>query len=327
MSTPRPKIVLGAGSIGAASDSQARFTNAAEAQPFLDLFRKYGHVDIDTARGYSPGAPGTSEQILGQTDCRDWATIDTKVKSGTPNAHTKDMIAESVQQSLDALKVDKVHIEYLHVPDRTTPFEETCEAMNTAFAAGKFEKFGLSNFSPEEVEEIVGICKKNGWVRPSVYQGHYNAITRLSEDELLPTLRKHGISYYVYSPSGGGIFSGKVNKDSINVHGGRFDSNSRIGKIYGSLYLKEGLLTAAQRVQDQAKKHGLTGQAAALRWVLHHSALSGEHGDAMIIGASNLQQLEENLKICDGGPLPDDMVEVFEEVWQSARPLAPFAHM
>ncbi|MCJ1391046.1 hypothetical protein MMC18_003907 [Xylographa bjoerkii] len=327
MSTPRPKIVLGAGSIGASSDTQAHFTNAEEAQAFLSVFRRHGHVDIDTARGYSPGAPGTSEQILGETDCKQWATIDTKIKSGTPNAHTKEKVAENIQQSLNALKVDKVHVEYLHMPDRTTSFEETCEAMNAAFAAGKFEKFGISNFSPDEVEKVVDICKKNEWVRPSVYQGQYNAIARLSEDKLLPTLRKHGLAYYVYSPSGGGVFSGKVNKDSITIPGGRFDSSSRIGKLYGGLYLKEELLTAAHRVHDEAQKHGLTGQAVALRWVLHHSALSEQHGDAMIIGASSLHQLEENLEICDGGPLPDDIVKVVEEVWQSARPFAPFAHM
>ena len=86
----------------------------------------------------------------------------------------------------------------MHAPDRTTPFEETCEAMNEAYTAGKFEKFGLSNFSPEEVETVVDICTKNGWVKPSVYQGHYNAVARLSEDKLLPTLRKHGLAYYAY---------------------------------------------------------------------------------------------------------------------------------
>ena len=108
MSTSTPKIVLGAGSIGASTDAQAHFTNAEDAQAFLNLFRSYGHVDIDTARGYSPGAPGTSEPILGQTDYKQWAVIDTKVTSGSPNAHTKENIAESIQQSLNALKVDKV---------------------------------------------------------------------------------------------------------------------------------------------------------------------------------------------------------------------------
>ena len=133
MSYSRPKIVLGTGSIGASSDAQAHFTNLEEAQAFLDLFRKYGHVDLDTARSYSPGAPGTSEQILGQTDCKQWAIIDTKVKSGTPNAHTKELVAENIQQSLNALKVDRVsgsrlavHCIYLSVPPSAASVHMWC---------------------------------------------------------------------------------------------------------------------------------------------------------------------------------------------------------
>ena len=94
--------------------------------------------------------------------------------------------------------LSQVHIEYLHAPDRETPFAETCEAINEAYKAGKLEKFGLSNFSPEEVEEVVELCEKNGWVKPTVYQGQYNAIARLGEDALLPMLRKHGLSFYAY---------------------------------------------------------------------------------------------------------------------------------
>ena len=102
---------------------------------------------------------------------------------------------------------------------------------------------------------------------------------------------------------------------------------SGVGKFYSSLYLKEELLAAARRVRDEAQKHGITGHAAALRWVLHHSALSAKDGDAMIIGASSLRHLEENLEICKAGPLPDEVVKVIEEVWQSAKPFAPFAHI
>lgn len=65
---------------------------------------------------------------------------------------------------------------YLHAPDRETPFRETLEAMNQGYKQGVFKKFGLSNYKPEEVEEIVGICEKEGWVKPSVYQGQYNAV-------------------------------------------------------------------------------------------------------------------------------------------------------
>jgi len=66
---------------------------------------------------------------------------------------------------------------YLHAPDRETPFADTLAAIDKGHKAGKFAKFGLNNYRPEEVEEIVGLCEKNGWVKPSVYQGQYNAVS------------------------------------------------------------------------------------------------------------------------------------------------------
>ena len=92
----------------------------------------------------------------------------------------------------------QVHIIYLHYPDRSVPFEETCIAINQAYREGKFDRFGLSNFAAAEVEQIVDLCKENGFVVPSVYQGLYNAVARQGEKELFPVLRKHGIAFYAY---------------------------------------------------------------------------------------------------------------------------------
>jgi aflatoxin B1 aldehyde reductase len=75
-----------------------------------------------------------------------------------------------------------------------------------------------------------------------------------------------------------------------------------------------------------AKKHGLTGHAASLRWCLYHSALSSEHGDAIIIGASKVGQLKENLEILDAGPLPDEVVETIDKTWPSVKDIAPWAY-
>lgn len=80
-------------------------------------------------------------------------------------------------------------------------------------------------------------------------------------------------------------------------------------------------------MHTKALEHGFNGHEAALRWCLHHSALKRELGDAVIIGASSYQHLKENLKACDGGPLPDDVVQVFEEIWPLAEPVAPFAYI
>jgi len=76
-----------------------------------------------------------------------------------------------------------------------------------------------------------------------------------------------------------------------------------------------------------AKKHGINGHAASLRWAIHHSALSGDHGDAVVIGASKLEQLKENLEICDAGPLPEEVVEAINGVWPSVKEKAPWAYV
>lgn len=87
---------------------------------------------------------------------------------------------------------------FLHVPDRHTPFEDTAKAMNDAFKQGKFEQFGLSNYSASEVKRFIEICEQNGYVKPSVFEGHYNAIVRGGEKELFPLLRQHNIAFFAY---------------------------------------------------------------------------------------------------------------------------------
>lgn len=70
--------------------------------------------------------------------------------------------------------------------------------MDEKWREGRFDRFGLSNYRAEEVEEIVGICEREGLVRPRVYQGRYNAIIRGGEEKLFPVLRRYGIAFYAY---------------------------------------------------------------------------------------------------------------------------------
>ena len=196
--SPSVRIVLGTAGFGSETDPQAKFNDYASATPLLDIFRAHDHHELDTARAYPVGASGTCEKLLGDLKVGEWATIDSKVLSFFPQAHTTEIIAKSVNDSLAALQVSKVHIMYLHSPDRTTPFLETCRAMNTAYQEGKFERFGLSNYTAAEVEEICGICEREGLVKPTAYQCKYSIIARGCEKELFPVLRKHQIACYAY---------------------------------------------------------------------------------------------------------------------------------
>jgi len=249
--------------------------------------------------------------------------IDTKAESHDPGSHKAELITKSINDSLEALGLSKVHTYFLHLPDRSTPFEETCRAINEAYEAGKFEKFGLSNYNANEVDQIYKICEENNWVKPTVYQGQYNPIARVPEEDLFPTLRKFNIPFYAFSPGAGGMFSGKITHDSINEKGTRWDKETLLGQAYASIYLKDALLNAAKKVHDAAEMLGINGHTVALRWMLHHSALRGDLGDGIIIGASSLQQLDDNMMICQDGPLPLELVKVVEDVWDIAREWAP----
>lgn len=59
-------------------------------------------------------------------------------------------------------------------------------------------KLGLSNYDAEQIARYFEICEEKGFVKPSVYQGHYNAFIRGHEETLMPLLRKHGVAYYAF---------------------------------------------------------------------------------------------------------------------------------
>ncbi|KAI9827943.1 MAG: hypothetical protein M1826_006139 [Phylliscum demangeonii] len=303
------QLILGLATVGDASDPYAKWTTPALAQD------------------YSPEAPGSSEAILGKTDVGQWATIDTKVLSRPPHSHKRETLLQSVKQSLEALHVAKVNVEYLHAPDRVTPFEETCGAINEAYQAGLFTHFGLSNYTAQEVDEIVALCEKHGWVKPSVYQGQYSAIVRGGEPELFPILRKHKIAFYAWSPAAAGFFTAKVSRTMGKEAGTRWDPTTRVGQVTTKMFLHDGLLSAAERVKLAAQEVGLTGHAAALRWVIYHSQLRPELGDGVVIGVSSLTQLVENIDIAEAGPLPDHLVKAIDDVWPVVRDEAPSYHV
>ena len=121
---------------------------------------------------------------------------------------------------------------YLHGPDRTTPYEETLRAVNELYKEGKFKRFGISNYMSWEVAEIVYICRQNGYIQPTAYQGIYNAIHRNVEPELFPCLRKFGISFYEFNPLGGGFFTGRYRSIDDQVEpGSRFDPSKGQGRV------------------------------------------------------------------------------------------------
>eukprot|EP01112_Ceratiomyxa_fruticulosa_P022331 TRINITY_DN813_c0_g1_i17.p1 TRINITY_DN813_c0_g1~~TRINITY_DN813_c0_g1_i17.p1 ORF type:complete len:332 (-),score=76.44 TRINITY_DN813_c0_g1_i17:42-1037(-) len=313
-----PKIVFG-------TPEPAFIGDEAGTQEFFDLIKKHNITDIDCARAY-----GAAEQMFGNLKWKSQGFVmDTKINPFIPNALTPDNIKASLNESLATLGTDKVHILFLHWPDRATPIAETLATINQAYTEGKFEIFGLSNFSVEEIVEILDLCKKNNWVRPTVYQGNYNAITRLNEDELFPLLRKEKIAFYAYSPTAGGFFTGKTLSKEAPPQDGRFGTQSKISvisKIYRNLYYKDSYFNFLKEFLEFIKPYNVGAIEVALRWLAFHSQLKREDGDAVILGASSTKQLEDNIAYISRGPLPKELVHFIDESWNKIKHDAPPYH-
>lgn len=221
-----PKPVFGAHMVGdTIHDAGFAFIDEPEeVQPFLNTFHARGYVDIDTARAYGPNAPGASEQRVGvAVKSLPEVKVHTKIHFSGHGSSAGDHEASKIDRSIDAslkdLRMGKVSTMFLHVPDRQTPFEETVAAMDKAYKAGKFEQWGLCNYTAAEVKEILSICETEGNVKPTVYQGQYNAVCRGGEKQLFPLLRENNIAFWAYSPGAMGLFS------AINKTTGRWDPN------------------------------------------------------------------------------------------------------
>jgi aflatoxin B1 aldehyde reductase len=189
---------------------------------------------------------------------------------------------------------------------------------------GKFVQLGLSNFTAFEVAEVVMICIQHEWIKPTIYQGMYNAITRSLEHELIPACKRYGLDVVVYNPIAGGLFSGKYKTSDIPKEGRYSDAVGKMGEMYRKRYFKDSTFEALQIIEPVVQKHGLTMVETALRWVVNHSALNIKDGnDGVIIGVSNIDQLDQNLKDCEKGLLPEEVVQALDKAWMISKPDTP----
>ncbi|KAF7363274.1 Aldo-ket-red domain-containing protein [Mycena sanguinolenta] len=314
-------IVMGAMTFGSPGKEGARVHELKDVEAILNAFLRHGHREIDAARTY---CGGTCEEYLGQINWQEKGLlIETKLAPRLGITHSPEDLRKHLMISLKALNAKTLEMWYLHAPDRSVPYEVTLKAVNDLYQEGYFKRFGISNFASWEVAEIVGICKRNGYIQPTAYQGIYNAIHRAVEPELLPCLRKFGISFYEFNPLGGGFFTDRYTSvDDKPEAGSRFDPERNQGKNYRNRYWNEEYFKALAIIRPVVEKHQLTMAEVALRWISHHSLLKREYRDAVLIGASSLTHIEQNLIDLEKGPLPDEVVQVLDEAWLAVKPFA-----
>ncbi|EFX02277.1 aldehyde reductase [Grosmannia clavigera kw1407] len=315
MSHSQPKLVYGAATIA----SNYGFDTDDKVQSFLDVVAAVGIDTLDTALIYSD-----SEEVLGKAKAASRFRIDTKFPGGfTSGPITKESVVEAGKQSLKKLQTASVDVFYQHAPSPQVPLEETLAGIDELYRAGAFKRFGLSNFTAAEVEDVIRVAKAHGFVLPTVYQGNYNAFSRRIEADLFPVLRKHGLAFYAYSPSAGGFLAKTADVLRQNSGTGRWDAGNPLGQLYTGLYVKAPLLDGLDAWNAIAGAENVTGIELAYRWVAHHSRLDGTLGDAVIVGARTPEQLRESVGWIKKGPVSTAAAAKIDALWASIAADAP----
>lgn len=291
----------------------------SDVKNMLECFFRAGYKELDTAYVYNEGE---CERLLGialESFERNDYEISTKVNPRVTGRLDGDSVIAQVEESLNRLRVKSVNTLYLHFPDPETPVEYALEACEQLYDKGKFRELGLSNFPAWMVAEVYHICKNHNWVLPSVYEGLYNPLSRYAERELDRTLDYYGMRFYAYNPLAGGMLTDKYSFTDRTIKEGRFTYRPN----YQQRYWKDSYFNAVEIIKSSCAECGINIVEASYRWLAYHSMLKADRGDAIIIGASRISQLEENLRAVKSGKLPEKLTQVFNEAWKISKADAP----
>ena len=251
--------------------------------------RDAGVTLYDTADVYNHGR---SEEILGRLSAghRDEIVVATKAyfptgADGNARGTSRYHLVRACEASLRRLGRDCVDIYYLHRWDDRTDLDETLRAMDDLVRAGKVLYPACSNFAAWQVARALGAAALARLAPLVAVQPMYNLLKRQAEVELLPMASALEVAVIPYSPTAGGLLTGKWGVDR-RPSSGRMTSNP----MYQTRYADPAYLAAADGLRAIALELGVAPAALAVAWVAAHPAVT-----SVLLGARSVAQLDELL--------------------------------
>jgi len=291
------RLCLGCMSYGS-SKARAWILDEEAALPFYQQAIEAGINFFDTADLYSQGL---SEEVTGRALKklglpREQVVIATKVfyPTGTsPNERgtSKKHIRHAIDASLRRLGLDYIDLYQIHRYDRSTPREETLEALTDLIKQGKVLYLGASSMAAWEFAKFLSVAKANSFPRFISMQNHYNLVYREEEREMIPLCREENVGIIPWSPLARGFLAGNRPR---SAEGELRQGETVRGKTDASaqrLYYQESDYQVVDRVIELAKKRGVSIAQVALAWMLHKPGITSP-----IVGATKPHHLGEAVK-------------------------------
>ncbi|MCB1495878.1 MAG: aldo/keto reductase [Bauldia sp.] len=267
-----------------------------EARPFVARALDAGINFFDTADIYSGGA---SEEVTGRAlrelgVARHRVVVATKVYNpmgDDPNEGglSRKHIMHAIDDSLRRLGMDYVDLYQIHRFDRTTPMEETLEALTDVVKAGKALHIGASSMFAWQFAKMLETSRRLGLSTFVTMQNHYNLIYREEEREMIPLCESEGIGLIPWSPLARGFLTGGRRRQD-----GGGTTRSKSDTFAHQFYYEEDDFRVVDRVTEVAGKRGVPNAQVALAWLLSRPAVT-----APIVGASKMSHLEDAIAALD----------------------------
>jgi L-glyceraldehyde 3-phosphate reductase len=275
-----------------------------------------GVTHFDLANNYGP-PPGSAEENFGRLMRKDLGPYRDELVISTKAGYlmwpgpygewgSRKYLLSSLDQSLRRMRLPYVDVFYSHRPDPNTPLEETLGALDTAVRQGKAIYAGISNYSAEQTREACDILDQLG-TPCLIHQPRYSMFDRWVEGGLLDVLEERGAGAIAFSPLAQGLLTDRY-LDGI-------PADSRAANPHG--FLKEEQVTSekvakSQRLHELALRRGQTLAQMALAWVLRDPRIT-----TVLIGASSVAQLEQNLGCLANRQFSDEELAAIEAILRS----------
>ena len=269
-----------------------------------------GVTHFDLANNYGPPY-GSAETNFGRLMAEDFRPYRDELVISTKAGYdmwpgpygdlgSRKYLLASLDASLARMGLDYVDIFYSHRADPDTPLEETMGALHTAVASGRALYAGISSYSPERTRRASAILAEMG-TPLLIHQPSYSMLNRWVEDALLDTLGELGVGCIAFSPLAQGMLTDRY-LDGIPA-----DSRASRGGSLSKDLLTDEALDHIRALNQIAEGRGQSLAQMALSW-----ALRDERVTSVLVGASSVQQLEDNVAAIENLAFDSDELEVIE---------------
>jgi len=270
---------------------------------------------VDTAPVYGFGL---SEEIVGKaiksySGNKENLVVATKVGLDWHNENVfrdsrKERIIQEIEDSLRRLQRESVDLYQVHWPDFETPFEETAHSLYKLLHAGKIRAIGLSNYTPEMIEEFKKIAPVH------TLQSPFNLFERAMEVAELPYCKKNQIVFLGYGPLCRGLLSGRMNKHTTF----KGDDLRKLDPKFREPYFSRYLDCTTRLEAWAAAKHTHSLLELALRWCLDKGI------DIPLVGVRHSQQLDFFQKVWGWKLTSQDLQEIDDILLETLKePIGP----